>query len=416
MSLTDYSTHSLNRLDPLMALRAFLCLGVVIFNCGIYRTSLMYEQWDFTWILLGDGYVFAYMFFGLSGYLMGKLFYSQRYLCNISGLKQFLINRFLRIIPLYYFSLLILVIFVYPHLLKVEHWGNLLRLLTCTYPLPIPIFAEDIIPFNRILWALTNEVQFYLLVPFLYLFLRPIVRTKKQIILTGIVIFLLGTFFRFCGLTLGFPVNTSLIFTLDLFLCGFLVNPWLNSQKRTHPKKNAPTLKLLSIILLISFYLLTAYHSYHYELWNQSPRPLDLLGNTIFRTRISLYIWPILSVLILSLFITIFSPKEEDFAMKNHPLSLETCLENPARILEIFATLSYGIYLWHFPIIRKMNSILSDPSPLPLYYQKLLLTLILSLTLATLTYYVVERPAHQLKYTDDFYYIEELLPKIPDDD
>ncbi|MEY3869354.1 MAG: acyltransferase family protein [Microcoleaceae cyanobacterium] len=422
MEITDKITEQLkttfNHVDALLALRGIACLIVVFFHCSIPSQSIIYQKYDFSWVLLGDGQVAVGVFFCLSGYLMGKAFYTQRYEANVSGFTQFIINRALRIFPLYYFSVLILSIFVYPEIFQVENWGKLLRICTFTYTFPLPIISNLDTPFNPVLWSLSTEVQFYLIVPFIYTAFRYFLVTKKKIILTGSVIVLMGIFLRFAALITR-PLHTALILNLDLFLMGFLINAWFQCNKKlielnivtiSAKIRKRVNLKLISVCLLIIFYLVTSYHGYHAELWNVNPRP-GLMGESIFRTMTSFFIWPTLTAILTTIFIYAFesSTVYNDY-YKNRKLSLQTCLENPLRILEIMGVLSYGVYIWHLPIRDKVSPMFPSTTPLDTFYQRLLATLIISTILATVTYYIVELPAsRQKKYSPIFSHQKEIF-------
>jgi peptidoglycan/LPS O-acetylase OafA/YrhL len=64
-----------NQLDPFLALRGLACLVVVFYHVAPPRNFIGYQNYDFSWILFGHGYAAVLVFFCLSGYLMGKVFY-----------------------------------------------------------------------------------------------------------------------------------------------------------------------------------------------------------------------------------------------------------------------------------------------------------------------------------------------------
>ncbi|PLZ82363.1 acyltransferase, partial [Fischerella muscicola CCMEE 5323] len=174
-----------NRLDVLLALRGFACLMVVIIHCAPPRNALIYQHYDFSWLIFSHGAVAVWIFFCLSGYLMGKAFYTERYLSDVTGVIHFWRNRAIRILPLYYFAVLILSIFVYPDVLKFDNWGYLLRVCTFTYN---PYIASSPVAFNDVFWSLSTEVQFYILVPFIYNLSKSLVFKQKHVIATAILI------------------------------------------------------------------------------------------------------------------------------------------------------------------------------------------------------------------------------------
>ena len=61
---------------------------------------------------------------------------------------------------------------------------------------------------------------------------------------------------------------TPLIVNLDLFFCGFLLNPLIQNYKLNWNHRKSFFSKLIAVILIILLYLFTAHHLYHQELWN----------------------------------------------------------------------------------------------------------------------------------------------------
>ncbi|MGB3535416.1 MAG: acyltransferase [Microcoleaceae cyanobacterium] len=395
-----------NQADPLLILRGLACLVVVLFHCTVPRALIVYEDYNFTWLLLGDGIVAVWVFFALSGYLMGKAFYTQRYTPTVKGVTQFFINRALRIFPLYYFVILFQSVFVYPEVLKPENWDELLRLCTFTYTWPIPLFDVSTYHFNGAFWTLSTEVQFYLIVPFIYSALKPFLINRFRVFFAFFAIILFTTIIRIFGI-LTWPAHTALLMNLDVFLCGFLVNAFFQikqSQENQTLNQSLPAKvskinwKWIAIVLMLSLYLVTAYHGYHEEVWNYVPRPNTLMDKSLFRTITSYYIWPVLTGIMTALFIYIFeSNGQYNNSHYNQKLSLQACIEKPGRILEIIGILSYGIYLWHMAVIQQILPIVQGENNLETFSNKLIATVILSIIISAVTYYLVEIPAARLK-------------------
>ncbi|MBD2388000.1 acyltransferase family protein [Cylindrospermum sp. FACHB-282] len=398
-----------NRLDALLALRAFACLMVVILHSNPPRNSIIYRGYDLSWLIFSHGWVAVWIFFVLSGYLMGKAFYAERYTADVPGVINFWRNRFVRIVPLYYFSILILTILVYPNWLKIENWGYLLRLFTFTYEFSVT--SQPGMNFNVVFWSLSTEVQFYILVPFIFSYFKQRFSQPRQIYIAGILIFLLSLAIRFIfwvslrreiGDQFTYVVKywyTPLLTNLDLLLCGFLVNPWLKYKPfKLKPKVNDKLYKIfhldkvskkhVAVILIVILYLFTAYYSYHQELTNLPERA----GKGI-RTATTFFILPPVTALITSFFVWAFESDIYDSLSKNENLSFSTILRNPFRILEVFGNISYGVYIWHKPIIENITPIFTSNIPIEAFYARLTAAIILSTLLATVTYYLVELPS-----------------------
>lgn len=398
-----------NHLDALLALRGLACLMVVVIHCSPPRTSIIYKSFDLSWLTFSHGAVAVWIFFCLSGYLMGKAFYTERYNSDVLGVLNFWRNRALRIFPLYYFAVLILSILVYPHTLKMENWGYLLRVCTFTYHSHI---TSPSIIYNEALWSLSTEVQFYLLIPFIFNFFQSRVTKPKQVaVMIGFIILL--SFICKCISWLGFHNQihyqmsyavkywyAPLINNIDVFIGGFVVNILIKYRNHklgkseifhngAKPKFLPKSIKYIAVILLILLYLFSSYHLYNQELWDLSSRPSG------WRTSTTIFVLQPLTTIIVSFFIFAFdSDKYED---KNEKLSFAAVLKNPLRVLEIFGTLSYGIYIWHMPIIYKIIPIFTSDIPIEAFYARCAATLILSTILATVTYYLVEVPAAKWK-------------------
>ncbi len=384
-----------NRLDALLALRGFACLMVVTIHCAPPRKSIIYDNIDLSWLMFSHGAIAVWILFVLSGYLMGKVFYTKRYTVDIAGVLKFWRNRALRILPLYYFAVLILSIFVYPEVLKFSNWGYLLRIFTFTYH---PYISFTAVKFNDVFWSLSTEVQFYLIVPFIYSLIQNRLNKQKKVFIIGFLI-IIATFIIRGLLWIGFQKQitqemgyafkywyTPLIVNLDLFLCGFLLNPLIQNSKVNWNQTKTLITKIIAVTLIILLYLFSAHHLYHQELWNLPNRS----GG--WRTLTTILILQPLTAIITSFFIFAFEKDVYQNFTKNEKLSSSTILKNPLRILEIVGNLSYGIYIWHMPIITRTYEVFNAEIPIEAFYIRLTATLILSTLLSTVTYYLVELP------------------------
>ncbi len=380
-----------NRLDALLTLRGIACCLVIVAHCGPPRESLGLAGIDWSWLMFAPGGVAVRVFFGLSGYLMGKGFYTQRYRLDRPGILRYFQNRATRILPLYYACVLLSGWLVYPHIWQPENWGYFIRLLTFTYEHSLPI------AFNAPLWSLSTEVQFYAIVPLIFWLSRKYLKTGRAIGRAIGSIILLLTIYRFGvfeliqwlqGDTENNPYFIRYIYTflpanLDAFLVGFWLNPLIQRLHQRGDRVGAialndrPTLvKRAAIGGLMLLYLLSANWKYQGSDW-------------------ALLISPTLTVIATGFFIFAVEYRAYFSSIHNRKLSRSAIDQNPKRILEILGVLSFGMYVWHYPLLHKIAPLIPVSSPLGAYGMRLGLVLISSIALAALSYFWIEIPAIQ---------------------
>lgn len=151
------------KLESLQALRGIAALLVLLFHYHFYLRGDNESGatiWD---VLFGWGIIGVDLFFIISGFIM--VYTTQQYIHGGRAARQFLLNRAIRIIPLYYFCLLVAFLlggamstFHYPE--KVQ---NLLSALTFTvYKISETPHYIDKGGMYNIRWTLNYEVYFYL--------------------------------------------------------------------------------------------------------------------------------------------------------------------------------------------------------------------------------------------------------------
>lgn len=398
ISFTNQSNNeTYNKPDALLILRGIACLMVVIMHCSPTRKTIIYQNHDISWLTFSHGAIAVWVFFCLSGYLMGKAFYTRRYTPDTRGVIKFWFNRAVRICPLYYFAIFICALFVYPSILQTENWGYIIRLLTFTYQ---PHMYSRSISFNDALWSISTEMQFYLIVPFIYVLSSKVISNRKSVFVAIISIILTVALIKL-GIYLSFHSQITeklqyaftywyapLLTNLDVFVCGFLINPLIHYSK----KETRINWKIIAVILLIILYLFTAHHLYNQELWGLPGR-----GAKGFRTSTTIFILQPLTALITCIFIYAFEQKVYNLYTQNLKLTFAAILKNPVRVLEIPGILSYGIYIWHLPIINRVGANFTSNIPIEQFYSTFIATIILSSILATLTYYLIEIRGAKLK-------------------
>lgn len=120
--------------------------------------------------ILASGYVGVYLFFILSGFLLAQPWIEANYKGKPEpGLKHYFVLRITRIVPPYYFALLVVIVFFTPHVAPASLVYSRVGLFTIVAHL---LFLQFLFPVTsasfRIagqFWMLTMEMLFYLMLP-----------------------------------------------------------------------------------------------------------------------------------------------------------------------------------------------------------------------------------------------------------
>ncbi|MFJ3153208.1 acyltransferase family protein [Pseudomonas protegens] len=178
--------------DPLLGLRALACANVIMGHWFMVvfgsvtpaentidlalRYLLSFSPWGGVW-----------MFFTLSGYLMGKGFASGRHTIDGAGLKKFYRNRMLRIFPIYFVAVLLVGVLIAPGSIDIrtnQGWDTILAFM---------LFDVHDNALIGALWSVSTEFQFYLIAPVLFLILSKIAKNLAVILAaTAVLLFALG--------------------------------------------------------------------------------------------------------------------------------------------------------------------------------------------------------------------------------
>jgi len=176
--------------DYLLGLRGAAALLVLIMHSGIvFKRDFTATGSIFTFALFSPAWLGMVLFFGLSGFLMAKSFFSGRYGFKLETIFDFLIKRVFRIYPVMVFTFLI--ICIKEGLPSSQLITLPLKIMTFSY---IPTFGPEGL---HAFWSLTTEMYFYLAVPFI-LMIISIVRVgmkKFLFVITVLLVFLTRLYF-----------------------------------------------------------------------------------------------------------------------------------------------------------------------------------------------------------------------------
>lgn len=150
-------------ISSLDGLRGFGILFVVLYHLIILQGQNA--------TIVGFSWVFIQMFFIQSGYLITKILVNSKDQPLKIYLKKFFWNRILRIFPVYFLYLFLLMGIYLLIQSPVDFWQRAPFLFTYTYNFTRLIESIDFHPLYVHLWSLSVEEQFYLVWPFFIYFL-----------------------------------------------------------------------------------------------------------------------------------------------------------------------------------------------------------------------------------------------------
>lgn len=323
--------------DIFRILRGVAMLCVFGVHAKIVISNASPQELNFPWFLYTPAWAAMWIFFGLSGYFIGAQFYQGK--CNsIAQIKNFFINRLIRIGVPYFVFLGIFAFFINPTEF-VEEKASWWNLLTFTF--------DGISPVDGLsaLWFVSTIVQLYVAAPILYhLFFKHIPSRYVVFVMLG-----------FLGV--GYTIRYTLLWHYsinwlnwfkwiysfspmqwDIFFVPFLLNALKPCALPTLWKA---VLQRISLILL--FLLLV------------------LFGNLIyFNTKIAFYKYagPTIFTLLLTCIIYLFRTGKPQHIPLH--LSVRTIFTQPWCLIECLAVISYNFYLYHSNILFIIPGILQN--------------------------------------------------------
>lgn len=298
---------------------------------------------NFSWAK--GGFIGVDIFFVLSGYLITNILLTQWEKNQTLQLKQFWLRRFRRLIPAAYVMIVVVVIFsvlFYSEILKnlrgdaiasffyVSNWWFIFHNVSYfdSFGMPSPL---------KNLWSLAIEEQFYLIWPvFLLVFLRWVKNPKlllKIVIGLGLLSAIWMTILYVPGTDpsrVYYGTDTRLF---DLLSGCALAFVWpFNRLSPNIPKRSKAALNIAGTISILFFFLITALVSEY--------QPFLYRGGLLFVA--------IMGVVMI--------------ATIAHPASYLSKIFS-FKPLRWIGTRSYGIYLWHYPIITLTTPVLEIGQP-----------------------------------------------------
>jgi len=357
----EINTSNLNRVY-FKQLDGLRCIAVL---------SVMISHW------IGSRYIAAIplgsmgvnIFFVLSGFLITRILLIAKEENKTGGMlhpiKQFYIRRTLRIFPIYYLTILILLMVNFPDVRDKAVW---LFTYTLNIKFALPgVWKSHQLQYFTHLWSLSVEEQFYLFFPFL-IFLVPKIKTKQFIFL----IIALGIISRLLIYIFNAPANAIYVLTptcLDAFGVGSLLAYYILYEPDTlRQLLNKNHLFLLSVIIFIGDLIFSHFFLPHYS---------------ECRTILERFLFSVCCFWIVG-----------KAAVADFKGLVRQFLESSIAIY--IGKISYGLYIYHYfaePFFNKYYPQLTDGNGII----RVVVYFAATLLLASISWKLIEQPINKLK-------------------
>ena len=328
-------TDQLQHFDSLDGLRGVAVLLVILFHFA--RLKFINFSFEIGWIGVQ-------LFFVLSGFLITRILLKKSKTSLLLFLKQFYSRRILRIFPLYFFYLLLILITFTVTNEPADYLIDLPYLATFTYNFSILMPEWRLSRMYVHLWSLSVEEQFYVIWPFVIFCLSEI-SIKKLVVL---IILITPLIRMIIAINLSSIVDDDLRGNMIYWFTpshfdAFAIGGAINFLKKSLLGINKFYWLLITLTITISFGILNSISLVHLDNFDYSS-----LGYPIHGILNGQHIWSytILNLLFAStVWYLISSPK--------------TILH--FKPLRIIGKISYGMYVFHFVIIIIFDRVLSEP-------------------------------------------------------
>ena len=304
---------SLKYIPELDGLRAIACLAVMFFHLHIPGFSL--------------GWSGVYLFFVLSGFLITSILIDSKDKPNY--FLRFYTRRSLRIFPIYYITLILALVIALIQKQNISDFPQYLLYLQNNI-LGWKQWSVNFPGFMNHTWTLAVESQFYLVYPLLIFYLK-----ENYLLILSVIVVILSFLLRIL-LFIVFPGNPNLLFaisptaidslTIGAVLAIIIKKKYISQfEKSTNNTQLSLWAILFILIILIAIITKTGINNY----WSPS-----VWGTSI------------VNLLTITLMSTFFA------ALISYIISTKTIINTVLNLspLNHLGKISYGLYLYHFPV------------------------------------------------------------------
>lgn len=366
--------------DYLLITRGLSALAVIFCHYPFDISALIGVKW-LDWLFNPFGYIPVLIFFTLSGHLITLGFLKKRYLANTyTGIKAYYFSRALRILPLYYVSIIISALIYWQA--TIDSPARVLSLF---------IFLENYKPvngiiFNHVYWTMPVEMLYFLLAPAIFIILKKCIESFGlvktiffiAVFFIGLSYFLLRSYeHTMHGIELtrrewSLATRFDFLYNLQAFTIGSL-SAFAVQRKTIFPP---PNFHFILLIISTVFIIWILFYTTTYT--------IPALNNSGLASLLLLYgLIPCIG-----LWLTAIAYLNKFTSNKNNSL---------LRMFEHLGNTSYAMYLFHMPILTVAERLVTP-------YRSIISNEMLSVIALTLTgffsvcaYKFIEKPIMNLR-------------------
>lgn len=381
-ALAQRTPNSIGYIAGLDGLRAIAALSVFIVHFQQFTgVSGAVGSIDFTRLMI-NGNTGVALFFALSGFLLSIPFWRGLQERKPVSMRNYFQNRLVRIVPLYYLCFIALLALKGFSGAEAS-FNNIMSHLLFLHNLK----DKQVMSLNPPFWTLAVEMQFYVLLPLLFVLVRKIGYRSAQVFLPVLIVMWGGGFIftmQMLETWVGWPLSFSLIWPFGVYASGpdspamtyslaghiphflmgiFAASLFLSAKKANHATRNDALIVVCCLLLILI--LSTNLDEYFYFDYGR-------------------YNFPVVPALLT--FLVYLTPQSN---------LMKRVLELSA--LKWLGITSYGLYIFHYPV-QKGVKLFFDRLGYSVVEQPLsfgFIALIITISLASVSYIAFERPIIQ---------------------
>ncbi len=355
-------------------LRILATLIVFMLHTTIFTThyvDLWGSKWPAVFIFKTPAWAGVWIFFILSGYLIGKGWVNQSYKLTIKGASNFYLKRITKVLIPTWFFIFLCCVLVFPEFV-LENPTVIVRFLTLTYN------GNPGVDGVGATWYIFSIMQLYLIAPIIYFLLEKINKKSSNLLIIVLVfIVIAGMLYRVMLFKIGADWS-SLVYTpsfsnLDLFTSGFILSYITNNKTKITfanqlteiiiHKIKLSRLKSGSVILLMALIIINCWLYFTDQIF------------------IYQYILPSVYIFIVCFYLFVFEYCHSILGRSKFA-AIDVIKFGASNLMHFLSNISFEFYLFHSLVLNRIIRAFTIISPIAFHVKVLIYAAIFTVILA----------------------------------